>query len=919
MKRIVLFSWLQVAAASALVLFVFVSVLSRPTLQFEYSRQSGKVSNVIPGGSAERAGLRNGDFVRAIRGEKIGRGVNPLYFVKSGDVVPVVTDRGTLNIEAVPFEQSRRDALRAGLGRVLWAVESYLIFPLNVWMLCLGIVLLVLRPNNQDARLSAISLVAWAGGNFLGDTAGMGATLAVLPTIARIAIYAIDAYFVAVFFAACLRFAVIFPSESGVRVKPIWNALPYLVSLPIFLEVFAAGLHRLSGPGTITDEVYFLLGPSILVAALVVLAVRFFRIEDRNPKRRVGMIFIAMLPGVLGFIVSIVISRLDLGAAWSRGGEILNKVTVFAASWIYAYAVVRHRMYNVRVLVRRSLQYAFARGTLFVLMSLPLVGLAAFLWAHRNSSLQTLLTGTPAIYILVILPLVLVASYRRRVLDALDRRFFREQYDARQLLLHVVSMVRDGSDLFGLSRVTLDEIEKALHPKHISIWQRYDDEQEFRRELSRGDASTAPPALPTTAALATLLATDDDPLDLHSRHSRPLVLRLPQAERDWLRDSDAYLLVPLVIENRLGGIVVLGERMSEEPYGREDRELLRTVAAQLALTFDYSRLKKSPSFVWASQGGPTPTPLLDELRICTVCGRCFSSEHVQCDVDEQSLVREDGVPRTIDEKYVVTRLLGRGGMGSVYMATQKRLNRPVAIKVLLGHLVGSSSMRGRFEREARIVARLRHPAIITIHDFGVLPSSKHAYLVMEYLEGQTLRRTINGGALDLGAMLDIFLPIADAVDTAHRSGIVHRDLKPENIMIVPDRDRGTATPRVLDFGLAKMSGPIGDDEATLVQSGQSVGIVGTLMYIAPELLRGADADARSDQYSLALIAYELLTGMHPFAMCTDLAAVVKSQTEVEPEPLTNVPLPVASAIHRALSKDATQRWPSVAELASAMR
>src|ERR1051325_2734709 len=730
-KRTVFLAWLQVAAAAALIILVFTSVIRRPTLQFDYSRQTGLVTSMTKGGTAERAGLRIKDKVLSIRGMKVERGVNPLYFAESGGQVPVVTERGTVLVEAVPFESARRTALHDGGANALWAIESYLVFPLNLWMLFLGVMLLAMRPDNQDARLSAISLVAWAGGNFLGDIAGMGAILSHLPPAARIAVYAIDAYFVAVFFAACFRFAIIFPSETGRRVRPIWHIVPYLVALPIFIEIFRDGLHRLDSGRAITDDIYVTLGPLSLIAALVVLAIRFFRIREGNPKRRVGLIFLSLLPGVLGFVISVIIGRLDAGLIWTRTGNIVNKIGVVAGSAIYAYAVLRHRMYNIRVLVRRSIQYAFARGTLFALMSLPVIGLAAFLWAHRNSSLQTLLTGTPAVYILVILPLVLMIQYRRRLLEALDRRFFREQYVAHQLMLHVVSMVRDGSDLFGLSRVALDEIEKALHPKHISLWQRNDDE--FRRELSRGDASTSPPALPANSALATLLATDDEPLDVYTRHSRALVRRLPQPERDWLRDAAAYLLVPLVMENNLGGLMLLGERMSEEPYSREDRELLRTLAAQLALTFDYSRLKASPSYVWASQAHRTPPPLLDELRTCTVCGRCFSSEHQFCDVDEQPLVREDGVPRTIEEKYVVTRILGRGGMGSVYMATQKRLNRPVAIKVLLGHLVGSSSMRGRFEREARIVARLRHPAILTIHDFGVLPSSHHAYLVMEYL------------------------------------------------------------------------------------------------------------------------------------------------------------------------------------------
>src|SRR5207253_7074016 len=107
------------------------------------------------------------------------------------------------------------------------------------------------------------------------------------------------------------------------------------------------------------------------------------------------------------------------------------------------------------------------------------------------------------------------------------------------------------------------------------------------------------------------------------------------------------------------------------------------------------------------------------------------------------------------------------------------------------------------------------PGIVTIHDFGVLAAG-HAYLVMEFLEGQTLRRTIGSGPQPVPKMLDLMRPIIDAVDSAHRAGVVHRDLKPENIMIVPDRETEALSPRVLDFGLAKMAGPIGDDEATIV-------------------------------------------------------------------------------------------------------
>jgi serine/threonine protein kinase len=293
----------------------------------------------------------------------------------------------------------------------------------------------------------------------------------------------------------------------------------------------------------------------------------------------------------------------------------------------------------------------------------------------------------------------------------------------------------------------------------------------------------------------------------------------------------------------------------------------------------------------------------------------------RCEVDQTPLAPEEGVPRAIEDKYVLSRLLGRGGMGSVYLATQTRLNRPVAIKVLLSHLVGSSSMRTRFEREARIVARLRHPSIVTVHDFGALPSG-HAYLVMEYLDGVTLRKVIAGaspGDLDaLGVLFDAGL----AIDAAHRAGVVHRDLKPENIVLIRDHD-GALSPRVLDFGLAKLSGPLGDDEVTMVQSAKSIGVVGTLMYMAPEVLSGTPADALSDQYSLALIAYELLCGSHPLSSAGDLASIVRGHTSEMPQPLAerapHLPAHVCAAVHRALEKDSAARFPSVAAFVEALR
>ena len=926
-RPLVMFCWAQVIVAGLILTLNFYSLTTRPTIGAEYARSSGKVLHVTADGPAKEAGLEVGDRIVSLNGHPVGVEVVPLYFVAAGETVPVVIERDgelrPLAIATVANNTLRWRSFRSGGARTISAIANYLSYPLHIWMIGLGAALLILRAGNRDARLSAMSLVYWAGCMFMFNLSGFGTVLARIPEPLRVPLVVIDAAFASLFFSVCVHFALIFPSERAGR-RRWWEWLPYIAVIPVFIEIVAHSMERLRGnvgraPLPWTDA-YSPTGALLLLSALIALVVRFRRMHDVNARRRVQLVFLSLLPGSFAFIFDYLVNALGLGFGWSQVSRLLQMPATAIGSFLYAYAVVRHRMYNIRVLVRRSLQYALARSTLFVVMSLPIIALAVFLYRHRRDSIADLLTAAPGVYLLFIIPLIAVIRYRKRLLEALDRRFFREQYDARRLLLHVVSIVRGGSDMLAISRASLDEIDKALHPKHISLWPLDPEGAQLHRGFYRGEVPADVPPLSATGTLATLLANDEDPLDVHGRHTKVLLQRLPDEEREWLRHAAAHLIVPLLIDRRLVGIMVLGERMSEEPYGGEDRDLLRMLGGQLALTLDYARLKHSPSLVWSP---PTPAPLhlqSDAVRLCPRCGRCYSPDAIKCEIDQQGLVSEAGVPHVIEEKYVVTRLLGRGGMGSVYLATQKRLNRPVAVKVLLAHLVGSASMRTRFEREARIVARLKHPAIVTIHDFGVLPSG-HAYLVMEYLEGETLRKTIASGPQPVGAALSVLAPVAEAVDAAHKAGVVHRDLKPENIMIV--RDHSVLAPRVLDFGLAKLTGPIGEDEATLVQSGHSAGVVGTLMYMAPEVLSGKPADPKSDQYSLALITYELLAGEHPLGRSTDLASVVRGHTETPFIPIrevvSDVPQHVSDAIDRALSKKAEQRFDSVMEFVGTMR
>src|SRR5207245_8456480 len=212
--------------------------------------------------------------------------------------------------------------------------------------------------------------------------------------------------------------------------------------------------------------------------------------------------------------------------------------------------------------------------------------------------------------------------------------------------------------------------------------------------------------------------------------------------------------------------------------------------------------------------------------------------------------------------YEILSLLGSGGMGEVYRAKDTRLDRAVAIKVLPDEVADSAARRARFEREARAISRLSHPHICSLYDVGEQDATP--FLVMEYLEGQTLDRRLIRGALPIDQVLQYAIEIADALDHAHRQGIVHRDLKPANIMLT------RTGVKLLDFGVAKMwtPDPIAGRSVTAPRPADTITeegtIVGTLHYMAPEQLEGRDTDSRTDIFAFGAVVHEMATGQAAF-------------------------------------------------------
>ena len=206
--------------------------------------------------------------------------------------------------------------------------------------------------------------------------------------------------------------------------------------------------------------------------------------------------------------------------------------------------------------------------------------------------------------------------------------------------------------------------------------------------------------------------------------------------------------------------------------------------------------------------------------------------------------------------YEVLAPIGKGGMGEVYRARDPRLNRDVAIKVL-PQAFATDALRERFQREARAASALNHPNICSIHDVG--EAASHPFLVMELLDGKTLREHISGKPLDISTVLALSIEVADALDAAHSKGIIHRDIKPANIFVT---ERGHA--KILDFGLAKQDRPADTDALTVDMLTEPGSAMGTVAYMSPEQAPRPAVDNRSDLWSLGVVLYEMVTGARPF-------------------------------------------------------
>ncbi|MGH7578869.1 MAG: serine/threonine-protein kinase, partial [Gemmatimonadales bacterium] len=307
-------------------------------------------------------------------------------------------------------------------------------------------------------------------------------------------------------------------------------------------------------------------------------------------------------------------------------------------------------------------------------------------------------------------------------------------------------------------------------------------------------------------------------------------------------------------------------------------------------------------------------------RVCPMCGTVYGPDHVFCPRDSSALratQAPDGlVGSVVGNRYLITEVIGAGGMGQVYQAQDVRLQRTAAVKVLHSHLAGDPAAVARVMREAANGSRIRNPHVVDISDYGETDQGV-PYLAMEFVAGESLRATVEReGRLEPRRAALLLRQMAHGLDAAHRLGIVHRDLKPDNLLVYRGED-GVELVKIVDFGISRA---VQDERQQLTRTGF---ITGTCEFMSPEQVAGRALDHRSDIYALGLVAFMMLTGSLPFAGATPELAMMARMRESprrleEAVPSVRWNRGLQEALDRALAFEAAERFGSAGEFARAV-
>jgi len=875
-------------------------------VNYQYSDTTRSVLLTVVGetGPAGQAGLVVDDQIVAVNGRSFEthlRFRDAVYRGQPGDVVSLTVERpgepAPLTLDATLGPALPREELppaRAILDQVLGS------FPVPFVIVGLGV--LFLRLADRNAWLLALLFGGFVAGAPLREFE------AAIPPALRGFAVAYKVTFSGLVGPLFYYFFAVFPTSSPIDrrvpwLKQVLLGLGVAVSIPLGLWALVAGSFQ--PLVELGDRIPAGLGLLILGFVFGTYGLGFVsllwntRAASADVRRKTRVIVFGTVVG-LGPI-------LLLGAV----GAYLNRspfgefpywivtpcvLALFLVPLSFAYAVVRHRVLGIPQLLRLGLQYAFARKLLLSLVPLLAGMLILDLLLHADQPLIDVLRARGWAYGALGGLALVTHTQRQRWLGLLDRTFFRERYDARRLLGEVVEEVGEATSFEQVAPRAVARIEAALHAEFVAVSMLTPNDTSFRNVAS-APAGRAPLALSADSKVVALLQVLGKPLEVSLSGTSWLQQQLPHEETDYLRQARIDLLVPIAGgPGRTQALLALGPKRSEEPYTAEDQEILVSVATSLAL------LLVRPM--------PAPAPHTDAFEECPQCGACYDTGVSQC-AEEGARLNQVRVPRVLADRYRLDRRLGRGGMGTVYVATDAALERRVAVKVIRDDLVGSVDAADRFRREARATAAFSHPNVVTVHDFGVDRDTR-AFLVMELLDGTNLRDELTRQTrLPADRSLRVLRAVCSAVEAAHTRDLVHRDLKPENIFLT--RAPTGEVIKVLDFGIAKFVSATSASEAATAEGT----VLGTVRYMPPEQLRGGTVQPAWDLWALSVVAYEMLTGAHPFAGATideTHQAILGARSTPVATHLPDAPSGAQAFFARAFASAPAERPPSARAL-----
>ena len=765
-------------------------------------------------------------------------------------------------------------------ARATTAVQHYSLMVANVAAFGFAATLLIVM-GRRDLRASALGVAFLLTAAVFADNAlkFVGPSPAWWPVRALFA-WQVDAftpYFLWLFVQEFPRVAT-FGARRRLPKVLMRAALALGISLLVINLVFfaasfaeaAATFRQALLPLTRSDQhgFYWILQYAFDVAGLAALLWKA-RVAPVTERRRVAILIGGLIVGIAPTIIWVFLSASVphfKDAVPLRSAAWLIYPTLLSTPFTTAYAVLVHRALNVSLIIRRAIQYAFARYSVMALVAIPAAVLIVLVYRQRHQNMIELVQGSSGMLLLALVGFVmLVALGQRGLLERIDRRFFREQYDARQILNTLIETCRRAPTRAELAERLSAEVDRALHLTSISVLFVGDDgsfvsPRNDVRPLSVGSR------LRETVALGRSI------LEIDLERGSGFAASLAVEDRYWIADAGARLLVPMTsADHEVVGLLALGEKKSELPFSDEDRIVLSTVASAAAMAV--RSLAANPTVeVNPSARALTSSPP-DAGTICALCHVFGEADAVSCRRCGGPMIRA-AVPRVLAGKFRLLERVGEGGMGVVYRGVDLTLDRAVAIKALPQLRPDQAA---RLRREARAMAVIAHPNLALI--YGAESWHGLPILVVEFLSGGTLAARLRSGPLSVSESLSIGVALADVMGALHRVGILHRDIKPSNIGFAAD-----GTPKLLDFGLARLlsraSGPerqtmekqvgritlpSGELNVPSLRMTASVEgqVVGTPLYLSPEAIAGAEPDPAFDIWSICVVLFEAMTGVSP--------------------------------------------------------